>query len=237
MFTSITTGSMPPFIRSFEVGTITSLPGLRYCLINFDIRCYQDALFTYFAIPFPQTLSSAVVKRRAEYIAVRYAAKILLRTAGCNNTPGIGQDRAPAWPSGWCGSLSHTDGHAIALVSPQEADLILGVDIETFSSLTIRQTANLFSSLDEQALLADSGIDYEIALLVTFSAKESLFKALYPEVRYFFGFEAARVCKIDILHQRITLELTQTLTQNRKKGSQIAGYYVMRDNQVITLFA
>lgn len=133
------------------------------------------------------------------------------------------------------GSLSHTYGHAIALVSPQEADLIPGVDIETFSSLTIRQTANLFSSLDEQALLADSGIDYEIALLVTFSAKESLFKALYPEVRYFFGFEA-RVCKIDILHQRITLELTQTLTQNRKKGSQI-GYYVMRDNQVITLFA
>lgn len=223
---------------------IIHLPCLRYCLINFDIRYYQDELFAYFAIPFPPSLSSAVVKRRAEYVAVRYAAKILLQTEGCNNSPGIGQDRAPAWPSGWCGSLSHTDGYAIALVTSQEAGLIPGVDIETFSSLTktfssltIRETANLFSSLDEQALLVDSGIDYEIALLITFSAKESLFKALYPEVRHFFGFEAARVCKIDLLQQRITLELTQSLTQYRTKGSQIAGYYVLRDNQIITFFA
>lgn len=73
-------------------------------------------------------------------------------------------------------------------MTSQEAGLIPGVDIETFSSITIRETANLFSSLDEQALLVDSGIDYEIALLITFSAKESLFKALYPEVRYLFGF-------------------------------------------------
>lgn len=91
--------------------------------------------------------------------------------------------------------------------------------------------------MDEQALLVDSGIDYEIALLITFSAKESLFKALYPEVRYLFGFEAARVCKIEILHQRITLELTQSLTEYRTKGSQITGYYVLRHNQVITFFA
>lgn len=237
MLTSITTGSAPPFIRYFEVGMVIHLPCLRYCLVNFDIRCYQDELFAYFAIPFPQSLNSAVVKRRAEYVAVRYATKILLQIEGCNNTPGIGWDRAPVWPSGWCGSLSHTDGYAIALVTSQEAGLIPGVDIETFSSLTIRETANLFSSLDEQALLVASGIDYELALLITFSAKESLFKALYPEVRHFFGFEAARVCKIEVLHQRITLELTQSLTQYRAKGSQIVGYYILRDNQVITFFA
>ncbi|MBW7983372.1 4'-phosphopantetheinyl transferase family protein [Enterobacillus tribolii] len=237
MLTLTATDSAYPFIPQSEAGFITQLPSLRYCQVLFDIRHYQDALFERFAIPFPPTLHTAVIKRRAEYLAARYAAQTLLRAGGCHTAPGHAPDRSPLWPSGWCGSLSHTDGRAIALVAPLASGLTPGIDIEMFAPETMRETAGIFTHADEQALLAASDMDYETALLIAFSAKESLFKALYPEVGHFFGFDAARVCKITRFPPRITLELTQTLTPDRPKGSRIPACYAVFDNRIMTLIA
>lgn len=220
-----------------ETGFITQFPAMAYCQVAFDVTAYQDSLFSEYAIPFPQVLDKAVAKRRAEYLAARYAARQLLQNAGCDGHVDTSPSREPVWPAGWCGSLSHTRGHAIAVIAPRDAGLTPGVDIEMFDAKTMRETAEMFTSLDERRLLAACGLAYETALLILFSAKESLFKALYPEVNCFFGFEAARICSIDTAAQSLTLELTQPLTPARKQGCQFHGLYLIEENRVITLIA
>ncbi|HIB1590379.1 TPA: 4'-phosphopantetheinyl transferase family protein [Salmonella enterica subsp. enterica serovar Muenchen] len=237
MFTSITTDSNPPFIRHLDLGWISHFPSLRYCLVTFSVHHYQDRLFEEFGIPFPNKLNMAVVKRRAEYLAARYAAQRVLLMGGCDRIPTISPDGSPVWPSGWCGSLSHTHEYAVAVVSPSVSNLIPGIDIEVLSQDTMQETVHIFACTDELNLLATSDIDYSTALLVIFSAKESLFKALYPEVGRFFNFDVAKVCKIDSLNQKITIELTKTLTPNRVKGLKITGYYSFSNGRVITLIA
>ena len=112
-----------------------------------------------------------------------------------------------------------------------------GIDIEMFDASAMRETAEMFTSPEERRLLAACGLAYETALLIVFSAKESLFKALYPEVKCFFGFEAARIRRIDTAAQSFTLELTQLLMPERKQGCQFNGQYLIEENRVITLIA
>ncbi|EPQ5777171.1 4'-phosphopantetheinyl transferase superfamily protein [Citrobacter koseri] len=71
------------------------------------------------------------------------------------------------------------------MISPQFMGFSIGIDIENFIPEIIRNTADMFTTKKEQKYLIKSGIDYNIALLIAFSAKESLYKALYPTVRIF----------------------------------------------------
>ncbi|WP_174240564.1 4'-phosphopantetheinyl transferase family protein [Kosakonia sacchari] len=237
MFTPQLRHSSSAFVMQSETGCITQFPAIAYCKVTFDAASYQDALFSEYGIPFPSVLDKAVVKRRAEYLAARYAAGQLLQNAGCDGHVGTSSGREPVWPAGWCGSLSHTSGHAIAVIAPRNAGLTPGIDIEMFDAKTMRETAEMFTSPEERRLLATCGLAYETALLILFSAKESLFKALYPEVKCFFGFEAARICRIDTSVHSITLELTQPLTPERRQGCQFTGLYLIGENRVITLIA
>lgn len=237
MFTSQLSHSTAAFVMQSETGFITQFPAMAYCQVAFDATSYRDSLFSEYAIPFPSMLDKAVVKRRAEYLAVRYAARQLLQNAGCDGHVDTSSSREPVWPAGWCGSLSHTRGHAIAIIAPCNSGLTPGIDIEMFDAKTMRETAEMFTSVDERQLLAACGLAYETALLIAFSAKESLFKALYPEVKCFFGFEAARIGSIDTAAHSIILELTQPLTPERKQGCQFNGQYLIEENRVITLIA
>lgn len=102
-----------------------------------------------------------------------------------------GPDREPIWPAGVTGSISHIFDLGVALVAPSADTDGVGVDIEEAG----RPTPELEGQVprpEELAWLdrADS-IDRHRLLLALFSAKESLFKAFYPRVGSFFGFEAA----------------------------------------------
>ncbi|MFB0857586.1 4'-phosphopantetheinyl transferase [Enterobacter cloacae] len=237
MLTAINTDSAPPFISTAEMGRIVPLPALRYCMVSFVMSDYHDGLFAEWGIPFPAKLHSAVVKRKAEYLAARYAAQRVLQSCGCDGTPGTAPDRSPLWPAGWRGSLSHSHEWALAVVVPEDSGLTPGIDIEFSAPEIMQRTAHLFTTSEEQAYLATCPMEAGRAQLITFSAKESLYKALYPVVGHVLDFDAARVCKIEPVRQRITLELTRTLSARHIKGSQIQGYYHLSGDRVITLMA
>lgn len=235
MFTLSTIHSALPFLSRIDAGVVTLHPEIKYCQVRYDNHSYEDALFNQFAIPFPEFLDKAPVKRRAEYLAARYAAKLLLEDEGCDGDVGCSLSRAPIWPAGFCGSISHANNFAIASIVPCHAALALGIDIEMLGSKSIVKAADIFTTPVEQALLASCNIVYETALLIAFSAKESLFKALYPEVRHSFGFKTSRICQLDMSACRMTFELMQTLTPTWTKGSFLYGYFSLQDSKVITL--
>lgn len=235
MFTSLTHCVFPPFLPQIEAGYFTLFPQLRYCLVKFDVHNYHDALFAQYAVPITPVLRSSAVKRRAEYLAVRYAARRLLRDMDCPGNVGSALDRAPVWPPGLCGSLSHTNGCAIAVVAPAAEGRTPGVDMEAFAPAMMKETAEVFTTPEERRRLAACGIDNETALLIAFSAKESLYKALYPEVGCFFDFDAACLHEINVQEKTFTLVLTRTLSPGRVAGSRIRGYYAVLKGHVITV--
>ena len=72
-----------------------------------------------------------VAKRQAEYLAGRLCAReALRRVTGQPGVPAVGADRAPQWPLGVVGSITHGDNWAAALVAQREQWRALGLDVE-----------------------------------------------------------------------------------------------------------
>jgi 4'-phosphopantetheinyl transferase EntD len=100
----------------------------------------------------------------------------------------MGPDRAPVWPSGLVGSLSHIETAALAVLAPLGRAAALGVDIELATPLP----ENLFDTVltrGERAASAGCGL---VAKRV-FCAKEALYKAQYPLTGQVLDFDAVVV--------------------------------------------
>ena len=130
-------------------------------------------------------VARAIPKRQAEFAAGRRAARAALEALGYSPMAlPVGEGRAPVWPKGIRGTITHDRGLAMAAVLPSEAAFGLGIDLTEAAPLTTALCREILPHPTEQ------GLD-PMAARVGFSAKESLFKALYPEIGTYFGFDAA----------------------------------------------
>ncbi|MGV3346831.1 4'-phosphopantetheinyl transferase [Enterobacteriaceae bacterium LUAb1] len=201
MFCMIKDKTESSFIRSMKVGYVKYKRSIRVCIVEFDVEHFRDTLFLDYMISFTERLSTAVIKRRAEYLAGRIAAQRLLKEEGVICPVGMQSDRSPHWPSGWTGSITHTDKYAISIIAPKSEGIFLGVDMEKLNPRVIKNTAEIFLTSAEKINIEITGIESHIAFLIAFSAKESLFKALYPLTGNYFGFDAARISAIEKNHK------------------------------------
>lgn len=99
----------------------------------------------------------------------------------------------PLWPAGVVGSISHLDHQAIAVVALTSAASGIGVDLEDQSRYFDGLAAEITGPEEMQELEALDPAARVRATLEIFSAKESIYKANYPRVKQFFGFDAARI--------------------------------------------
>ncbi|MGO9454312.1 MAG: 4'-phosphopantetheinyl transferase family protein [Candidatus Binataceae bacterium] len=134
-------------------------------------------------------VSRAVAKRQNEFAAGREAAHRAMSRLGVPAVPLLaGAERAPLWPAGVVGSISHTRRIAIAAVA-SEADLYgLGVDVEEDEPLVAATVRQICGSVERAHLVrwsAESGVD---AAKLIFSAKEAFYKSYYPKWRQFLDF-------------------------------------------------
>jgi 4'-phosphopantetheinyl transferase EntD len=83
-------------------------------------------------------------------------------------------------------------------------------------------------------LNAFSGCTPSQALTMLFSAKESLYKALYPDTQRFMDFSAARVQAFTPDSLCLTLALTEDWHPAWPTGSLLSVNYVMRGDRVYT---
>lgn len=99
----------------------------------------------------------------------------------------------------------------------------------------MRQIATSFTTADERGVLIASGLPFDMALLIVFSAKESLFKAIYPLVKQMFGFEVAKLYDIKPNTCSFTLELTRHLAPMFRAGYCVNGSYMIEKEGVVTM--
>jgi len=105
----------------------------------------------------------------------------------------VGKDNrgAPVWPIGWRGSISHTATAAVAVVCRVDACSAIGIDIEQWMDCEMaRDVMSEICDPSEMLILGGASASNTTRL---FSAKEAIYKALFPYAGRFMEFSAARL--------------------------------------------
>jgi enterobactin synthetase component D len=177
----------------------------------------------------PEPLRRAVAKRRREFLVGRYCARGALAELGLpDQDVAYNADRSPGWPRGAVGSITHTDGLVLAVAAPQGALGGLGVDAEVVMPLeTARAVSSQIAAADELTSLAEAcpELAWERLVTLVFSAKEALYKCLYPRVGGYFGFEAARLESIDVAGGSFRVRVVEALASDVPNGLLLPGYF------------
>jgi len=179
-----------------------------------------------------------VAKRQAEYLAGRLCAReALRRVTGQPGVPAVGADRAPQWPSGVVGSITHGDNWAAALVAPEDRWRALGLDVERLlpAERAQRLQGEILTAAEVQRLQALDDEARAARISLAFSLKESLFKALYPLTLTRFYFHDAELLEID--QDSARLRLLIDLNTHWRSGAELDGQFVLFEGKVLSLVA
>jgi len=134
-------------------------------------------------------IKDAVPKRRREFIAGRIYARQALSELGHPPGPIVKNScRAPLWPDGFVGAISHTHALCAAVVGRAADIASIGVDLEDDTELEPELIPII---CDPSELRGRSGIETSIAIdlpKLVFIAKEALYKLYNPITRYFLDF-------------------------------------------------
>ena len=131
-------------------------------------------------------VARAVPSRQLEFAAGRAVARTAMRGLGV--TPcalPAGEDRAPIWPVGVVGTISHTATACAAVVAHAGDWRGLGVDIEDAAPLNQELVSAICSDRELDRI---KGRDQLRLAKLIFSAKEAAYKAQYPISKLLFGF-------------------------------------------------
>ena len=147
----------------------------------------------------PQSLRHATQKRQREFLAGRWCAKQALQCLGAGSTHvAMAEDRAPIWPDGVVGSITHTGDFAAAAVAWAADVAALGIDSEQIIDPAAARDVADICMVDEATLFkAAHGRSFCEFCTLVFSAKESVFKCLFPLTRKFLEFSDVRITSID----------------------------------------
>jgi 4'-phosphopantetheinyl transferase EntD len=119
-------------------------------------------------------IAAAAENRRREYAAVRELARALLSEFGQPPRPIPSlPSRAPQFPPGFVGSLSHGAGRALAVMARERDLLSIGCDIEPRDPLPAGVADHVLRP-SERAAIQDHPAWFD---RLVFSAKEAAFKA------------------------------------------------------------
>lgn len=101
-------------------------------------------------------------------------------------------NRAPLWPAGVVGSITHCTGYSAAAVARQTDLLSIGVNARHWRDRSTVLAAEI-AAPQEIAQLSREGFSIETALELIVSAKKSLFKAMRSHAEAEFGFRSVEL--------------------------------------------
>ena len=131
------------------------------------------------------------------------------------------------------GSISHSENKAIAIVSGVEECLGLGVDIQDYILPSERDSiVNLILNAQEQFICQEMPSD--ISFDIFFSAKESLYKALYPRSLDLFEHMDVEIIRVNESNSTLELRLLRNLKAYWLKGQTFTIHYIVASGYVLT---
>lgn len=206
-------------------------------ICTFSSEHYHDNLYEKYDIFLPKQIEHSVIKRKMEYLAGRYSANVAIQKITMRKFQIlIGENRVPLFPVPLKGSISHSQGIACCAVT-KRADIIgIGVDIEEeIDNSTIEQISKYIISDYENQFLLKKSISYNLLFTTIFSAKESIFKALYKEVGYYFDFDCVVLRHIKLKDKILVFEVDKDLSSEFQKRKVIYVKFYYISDKVLTI--
>ena len=203
---------------------------------KFNCSAFSADLYRRLSITMPVQIESSVFKRRAEFLAGRVMAAIAQRALGCNaKTIHIGPQRSPVWPDGLKGSITHTAEHCAALLVAGGSHYYgSGIDIEPIlTGEALDAVSGMVMQPGDYRCIKELDIAFNTAVTLIFSARETLFKALFPKLGRRFD---ACVMKLVQPLQKSTIifQLTETLHPDLSEGKLFHIVYEIHNDTVMT---
>jgi enterobactin synthetase component D len=206
---------------------------------HFSSAEFTQKFFTQANIYCPANISSACHKRQCEYFVGRYLASIAMSKFQLRDVDLLSdQHRAPQWPKEVLGSISHSNDYATCLVGRRSDFKSIGIDTQT--RLSSERADRLISRIldkTEIEILHATALDAALGLTLCFSAKESIYKALFPHIGKFFGFAAAKLVSIDNDKQEIHFQFDSSLSQCHQLPSLLRLQYHYNEQRVTTILS
>lgn len=215
-----------------------TLNGIECRVIEFNLSSYHDDMYRWYGLSVPLLPPTWTIRRRAEFLYGRLCAYHAIRQhhPTFKGTIGRGRDGIPIWPDGFTGSISHTTNCAGAVVCKGDAYHSLGFDVESIlDDVVAREISPMVLSVQDWAAFDSTCLSLREYVSFVFSAKESLFKALYPTVRRFFEFKDAFVKYVEPTDGRFLIRLRRPIGQQWHEGYEFQGRLVFNRGWVLTL--
>ncbi|MEX1236317.1 MAG: 4'-phosphopantetheinyl transferase superfamily protein [Roseovarius sp.] len=177
------------------------------------------------------SIMRAVPARVQEFAAGRAAARAAMVALG--RAPAAvpaGPDRAPIWPEGLVGSISHCAHLCIAALAPRVQIRAIGVDLEEAAPLDCNLIPEVCTVAERAWLACQPENARGILARLIFSAKECTYKCQYPLTETLFDFD--------------TLEITPDLDTGQFEatfarpvgefaaGARLSGRFTMEDDVI-----
>jgi 4'-phosphopantetheinyl transferase EntD len=154
-----------------------------------------------------RAVGNAVAKRRSEFSAGRHCARMAMAELGhlaCAIPSG--PDRAPVWPLGLVGSITHSAELCAAVVARSDCYRSVGIDTELIDAIPAELVDDILRP-DEAGeinrMARPDGADWPT---LYFCLKEAAYKAFYPICRRIIGFQDMRL-RVDPEARRFLAEL------------------------------
>jgi 4'-phosphopantetheinyl transferase EntD len=139
-------------------------------------------------------IEHAVLSRRQQYTAGRQLARRAWQALGLAPQPLLNDaQRVPRWPAGLVGTITHTQGWCGAAVALAGTVSWLGADVEAATPLELGLWERVCRPEEHAFLHAQPAALQGLLAKAIFSAKESIYKALYPGVRVFLDFQGMSI--------------------------------------------
>lgn len=139
-------------------------------------------------------IAQAVPARQREFSAGRAAARRAMAQRGL---PGVAipmsPDRAPLWPGGVTGSISHCESCCLAAIALRSDAQALGLDVEEDTPLEDDLIAEICTPFERAWLSEQPKLRAGHWAKVIFSAKETAYKCQYTVTRRLFGFDGFEI--------------------------------------------
>ena len=142
--------------------------------------------------------ASATRKRTGEFTMGRTAARNALAQFGITRFPVLkGRRREPIWPSGYVGSITHKTNMAVAAVAGERQYSSIGIDLEhTSEDIPFEMFKKICVPAEIEWAKQFEALK-PVRLMMLFSAKESIYKALNLKYVSRIGFQDVQLNWVD----------------------------------------
>lgn len=207
--------------------------------LAFDEAAPGESEAEFPSLTLPAPLANAVKKRQLEFLAGRWCAREALRRCGVEGADRpipSGENREPIWPAGVVGAITHTHGYASVAIARARDARGIGLDAECWipEGRAAALSSRLAGAGEVEAIAEATGFTFGRALTLIFSAKETIFKCLYPEVQRYFHFHDAAIVAADLARGEFTAKLLTTLTPTLGEGMGLEGRFVHDERLLCT---